>query len=181
MCFRLAPLPALLAAAFMLFVSLAQPAVPDDVPKEIAVPPGYKLMFKYDARGVQIYKAVKSGSGMLEWVLEAPLADLFDDKGAKAGLHYEGPSWEASDGSKVVRDKAEIVKSVPAPKLNEDIPWLLIKVKAEEGKDGKFSPAVYIQRLQTQAGKPPAELPKRADSKIGVAYKAVYYFYGKAK
>src|SRR5271166_1417459 len=37
--------------------SLAQPTVPD-VPKEIAVPPGHKLLFKVEGKGVQIYKAV---------------------------------------------------------------------------------------------------------------------------
>src|SRR5262249_36089216 len=123
------------------------PAGPD-VQKQIAVPPGYKLLFKREAKGVQIYKAEVAESGKLEWVPEAPLADLFDDKGGKAGYHYEGPSWEAPDGSKLVRDKAEDVKSAPAPNPEEDIPWLLLKVKAAEGKAGSFSPAVYIQRLK---------------------------------
>jgi hypothetical protein len=151
------------------------------VPKAIAVPPGYKLLFKLEAKGVQIYKAVQAKPGKPEWVLEAPLADLLEEKGGKAGWHYEGPSWEATDGSKVVHDKAEEVKSVPAPNPKENIPWLLVKVKREEGKDGTFSPTVYIQRLQTQGGKAPAEFPKRVGTKVGVAYKAVYYFYGKAK
>jgi hypothetical protein len=160
--------------------SPAQPAVPG-VPKEIAVPPGHKLLFKAEARGVQIYKAVEGKGGALEWALEAPLADLFGEKGGKAGWHYEGPSWEAVDGSKVVRDKTEDVRSTPAPKPKQDIPWLLLKVKAAEGKEGKLSPAVYIQRLQTEGGKAPAELPKRVGTKVGVEYKAVYYFYGQAK
>ena len=41
-----------------------------------------------------------------------PLADLTDEKGGKAGYHYEGPAWEA-DGSKVVRDTSEDVKTIP--------------------------------------------------------------------
>jgi hypothetical protein len=169
-----------LGSTFVGLASRAQQAAPD-VPKEIAVPSSYKLLFHVEAKGVQIYKAVKGNSGALEWVLEAPLADLLDAKGAKAGFHYDGPSWEAADGSKVVRDKAEDVKSAPAPKPKEDIPWLLVKVKAAEGGEGRFSPTVYIQRLQTQGGKPPAELPKRVETKVGVPYKAVYYFYGKGK
>jgi hypothetical protein len=176
--------PAVLwAASIVIFLptgSVAQPALPE-VPKAIAIPPGYKLLFKVEARGMQIYKAVEAKPGKVEWVLEAPLADLLDEKGAKAGWHYDGPSWEATDGSKVVRDKAEEVKSAPAPKPQEDIPWLLLKVKAEEGKDGAFSPALYIQRLQTSGGKAPADAPRRAGTKVGVPYKAVYYFYGKAK
>jgi hypothetical protein len=159
--------------------SLAQPAVPD-VPNQIAVPKGHQLLFKLEAKGVQMYKAVEK-SGKLEWEFEAPLADLLDAKGGKAGYHYEGPSWEAADGSKAVRDKAEDVKSAPAPNAKEDIPWLLLKVKAEADKDGAFSPTVYIQRLQTAGGKAPTELPKRVGTRVGVAYKAVYYFYGQAK
>ncbi len=157
-----------------------QPKVPD-VPKDIAVQGGHKLLFKFEANGVQIYKATEGKNGKLEWVLEAPLADLFDEKKQKAGWHYEGPSWEAADGSKIVRDKAEQVKSAPAPSPKESIPWLLIKVKSAEGKEGKLSPVVYIQRLQTEGGKAPAEAPVRAGTKVGVAYKAVYYFYGEAK
>jgi hypothetical protein len=172
---------ALLLAATVFLLPASSPAQPADIPKEIAVPPGHQLILKLDAKGVQIYKAVEGKAGKLEWVLEAPLADLLDDKGGKAGLHYEGPAWEAADGSKVVRDKSDDVKSAPAPNAAKDIPWLLVKVKADEGKAGAISSAIYIQRLQTAGGKAPAELPKRAGSKVGVAYKAVYYFYGKAK
>jgi hypothetical protein len=150
------------------------------VPEEIAAPPGHKLLAKLEAKGVQIYKAVEAKPGRLEWAFEAPLADLFDGKGGKAGCHYEGPSWEAADGSKVVWDKAENVKSVPAPGPKEDIPWLIVKVKAG-GKAGAFSPVVFVQRLRTAGGQPPGGAPERAGTKIGVAYRAVYYFYSKAE
>jgi hypothetical protein len=126
-------------------------------------------------------KAGERTPGVLEWVLEGPLAELFDDKGTRAGWHYEGPAWEAADGSKVVRDKAEEVTSAPAPKPRDDIPWLLVKVKAEGDREGAFSPAVYIHRVQTSGGKAPTDPPKRAGTKIGVPYKAVYLFYQKAK
>src|SRR6516225_9676271 len=157
MYFRFGLLVPSLIAMLMPVASQAQPAIPG-VPKEIAVPPGHKLLCKMAARGLQIYKAVQGKGGALEWVLEAPLADLSDENRGKAGWHYEGPSWEAVDGSKVVRDETEEVKSAPAPKPKQDIPWLLLKVKAAEGKEGKFSPAVYIQRLQTEGGKAPGEL-----------------------
>ena len=170
---------AAIATILMPVAALAQPAVPD-VPKEIAVPPGHKLLFKVEAKGVQIYKATEGKSGTPEWVLDAPLADLFEDKGGKAGHHYGNPpSWEAADGSKVA--KSGEAKSAPAPNPDADIPWLLVKVKAEEGKAGTFSPAIYIQRLHTEGGKAPTELPKRVGTKVGVAYKAVYYFYGKTE
>src|SRR5262249_20669208 len=102
-------------------------------------------------------------------------------KGRKAGWHYDGPSWEAADGSQVVRDRAEEVKSSPAPRPAQDIPWLLLKVKAAAGRHGTLSPVVFVQRLQTEGGKGPAALPKRAGTKVGVEYRAVYYFYSRAK
>ena len=160
--------------------SSGEPAGPE-VPKEISVPAGHKIVVKMEAKGVQIYKAVEGKPGKLEWVFEAPLADLLDAKGGKAGYHYEGPSWEALDGSKVALDKAEKVKSAPAANPKEDIPWLLIKVNAKEGTAGAFSPIVYVQRLKTAGGKAPTAAPQRAGTKIGVAYKAVYYFYAKAE
>jgi hypothetical protein len=150
-----------------------------DVPKEIAVPPGHKLLFQFEARGVQIYKAGEDNAGKLAWVFEAPLADLFEGK-AKAGCHYDNPaSWEAADGSKLV--KIGDLRSAKAPKDERDVPWLLVKVKAEEGKGGTFRPVVYVQRLQTEGGKAPAELPRRVGTKVGVPYKAVYYFYARAE
>ena len=76
-----------------------------EVPSELRVPPGYKLLARAEAKGVQIYKSVEGKDGKLEWALEAPLADLFSGEGKKLGSHYEGPSWEAMDGSKVTRDK----------------------------------------------------------------------------
>jgi hypothetical protein len=173
----------LLAAVSPTLVAAAPPAAPaaQDVPKEIAVPPGHKLLFKLEARGVQIYKAVEGKAGKPEWALEAPLADLFEGAGGKAGWHYDGPSWEATDGSKAVRDKTAEVKSAPAPNPKDDVPWLLVKVKAAEGTAGRLSPAVYVQRLQTAGGKAPVRGPKRVGTKVGMTYKAVYYFYGKAE
>lgn len=180
MCWCLNVFFAAIIAMLLPEASLAQIVVPD-VPTEVAVPSGLKLLLKVEAKGVQIYKAVEGKSGTLEWALEAPLADLFDDKGKTVGCHYDGPSWEMTDGSKVVRDRAFEVKSAPAPNQKEDIAWLLVKVKGEEGKDGMCSSAVYIQRLQTGGGKAPANLPKNLGTKVGVAYKAVYYFYGPIK
>ena len=87
---RLGVLLAAIGTIFFPVASLAQPTVPD-VPKEIAVSPGHKLLFKVEGKGVQIYKAVEGKSGTPEWVLEAPLADLFECEGGKAGCHYDNP------------------------------------------------------------------------------------------
>ncbi len=174
--------PGVLKAAFAAISSSAVAqglAAAPDVPKEIAVPAGHEMLFQFEAKGVQIYKAVADKDGKLEWVLDAPLADLFDGK-VKAGCHYDNPpSWEAVDGSKVV--KTGDATAAKAPNDKADIPWLLVKVKAEEGAKGIFSPVTYIQRVQTEGGKAPADKPKRLGTKVGVAYRAVYYFYGKAE
>jgi hypothetical protein len=175
----------LIGVALLVVVVLFPPPSPGqpgrpEVPKDIAVPPGYKLLARLEARGVQIYKAVEAKPGRFEWAFEAPLADLWDGKGGKAGYHYEGPSWEATDGSRIIWDKAEKVKSAPAPDAKADIPWLLIKVRAEGDEAGIFSPVVFVQRARTTGGKPPETAPKRAGTKVGVAYRAIYYFYSKA-
>ena len=172
---------ALLVAALLFPLASAGEPAHREVPKEIAVPAGHKLLAKLEAKGVQIYQAVEMKPGQLEWAFEAPLADLRDAQGGRAGYHYQGPSWEATDGSKLVWDKAEKIKPVPAPNPKADIPWLLIKVKPEGDKAGAFSPVVYVQRLQTAGGTPPGNAPKRVGTKIGIAYRAVYYFYSKAE
>jgi len=151
-----------------------------EVPSELKMPPGYKLVGRMEAKGVQIYKSVEGKDGKLEWTLEVPLADLFSSDGKRAGSHYEGPSWEASDGSKVTRDKEQPVKMAAAPNSQEDIPWLLVKVQAEGDREGAFSRVLYIHRVNTRGGKAPAEAPVRLGTKLGVEYRATYYFYGRA-
>jgi hypothetical protein len=121
-------------------------AAEPEVPKGVAVPDGHKLVASVKARGVQVYKAVDGKSGSLEWTPEGPLADLSDEQGGRVGWHYDGPAWEATDGSKVVRDAAEAVKQAPAPDPNAAIPWLLVKVKAADDKPGEFAGVVYVQR-----------------------------------
>ena len=150
------------------------------VPSELRVPSGHKLLVRAEAKGVQIYKSVEGKDGKLEWVFEAPLADLFSGDGKKLGFHYEGPSWEAMDGSKVTRDKEQAVQTAAAPNAQEDIPWLLIKVNAEGDKQGIFNQVVYIQRVNTKGGKSPVEPPLRMGTKVGAAYRATYYCYGRS-
>jgi hypothetical protein len=151
------------------------------IPEAVKVPPGHRLLLRAEAKGVQIYRAVAGKGGKLEWALEAPLADLFDAGGKKIGYHYVGPAWEAADGSKVVRDAGTAVRSAPAPVAAKDIPWLLIKVKPEDDRKGAFTAAVYVQRIETRGGKPPAAPPVRAGTKLGVSYRAVYLFHDRGR
>ena len=170
---------------FLLLLVAVHPAGAEEqssepaVPSALRVPPGHKLLIRAEAKGVQIYKSVAGTDQTLGWVLEAPLADLFSREGQKVGYHYAGPSWEAADGSTVARDQAQAVQIAAAPNTQDDIPWLLIKVQAVGDTEGTFTKVVYIQRVDTQGGKAPAEAPRRAGTQVGVAYRATYYFYGR--
>jgi hypothetical protein len=160
-------------------IGAEEPPSEPGVPAELRVPPGHKLLIRAEAKGVQIYKSVEGKDGQLEWVLEAPLADLFGREGQRLGSHYEGPSWEATDGSKVTRDKGTAVQMATAPNAQEDIPWLFITVKAEGDKEGTFDKVVGVQRINTKGGKTPAKAPVLVETKIGVDYRATYYFYSR--
>jgi hypothetical protein len=176
--------------SFALFVLLAGASTaaaedPPAFPKEIVVPAGYAPVLTARAKGVQIYRSVAGKDGKLEWVLEAPLAELNNAKGESIGHHFGGPpfggpAWEAVDGSRLVRDKAQDVKSAPAPKAETDLPWLLVRVKADSDDPGVFARVNYVQRVLTEGGLAPAP-PKRADTRLGVPYKATYVFYAPAK
>ena len=146
------------------------------VPDGIKVPPTEVLSFVADAKGVQIYecRVKKDTTAQYEWVLRAPEADLFDGRGKRIGRHYGGPTWESSDGSKVI---GEVKGSEPSTDAKA-IPWLLLQANTHEGS-GVFSRVNTIQRLETVGGKPPAEGCDQSGSgkKVRVRYTAVYYFY----
>jgi hypothetical protein len=154
---------------------------PDVVPKAIEPPSGNARLLEFEAKGVQIYKAVAGKDGRLSWMLEAPLAELHDSGGRWVGRHYEGPSWEADDGSKLVRDKAHEIRSTPAPRADRDVPWLLIKVTPADQLGMRFNSVAYVQRINTHGGKPPSDAPRREGAKVGTPYTATYRFFGLEK
>jgi hypothetical protein len=149
----------------------------DAVPAALAPPAGYKAVFTAKARGVQIYTSATEAGSAPKWTLEAPLAELT----AHGHIihHYAGPSWEADDGSKVVRDKDTPVTTVPSKDASKDIPWLLIKVSAIPAP-GMLGKVGYVQRISTSGGVAPATPPKRDGTKVGVPYTATYVFYAKS-
>jgi len=170
-------LPGLLALSMAscdltLTEKVSVPVVPDG----IKVPPTEVLSFAANAKGVQIYecRVKKDTTAQYEWVLKAPEADLFDGRGKRIGRHYGGPTWESSDGSKVI---GEVKGSEPSTDTKA-IPWLLLQAKTHEG-NGIFGRINIIQRLETVGGKPPAEGCDQSGSgkEVRVPYTAVYYFY----
>jgi hypothetical protein len=144
------------------------------VPAALQPPAGYTVAFTAKATGVQIYTSTADAGMSPKWVFEAPLAELSGREGVT--YHYAGPSWEAADGSKVVRDMATPVTAVPAQHASTNIPWLLVKVTADPAA-GVLNKVVYVQRISTQGGVAPAKPPTRIGTKVGVPYTATYVFY----
>jgi Protein of unknown function (DUF3455) len=154
--------------------------VPVKIPEKLQVPERHRVLLTVEAEGVQIYVSKEGKDGKPEWSFKAPLADL-SDRGKKIGYHYAGPSWEALDGSKVVRDKSVEVASVKSPSPGEDVPWLRIKVKPDGEQGTMLSKAVYVLRVNTHGGVPPTEPPARVGTEVGVKYRATYQFHGPDK
>ncbi len=152
--------------------SIAAPKTPE----AIAVPASSKVVLKASAKGAQIYVCgpKKDAPGKFEWSLKAPEATLSDDQGKSLGKHYAGPTWEATDGSKVV---GAMKAKVDAPSATA-IPWLLVEAKSNEGQ-GILSHIAFIQRVETEGGKAPASGCDKAHDKAEtrVDYSAQYYFY----
>jgi hypothetical protein len=168
-----------LAAAWPLAqVARAAPDAPD-VPTRIEVPDGNKVFLVGHALGVQIYSCNVTATGFT-WGLVAPRADLYDDHGKLIATHFGGPTWQATDGSKVVGQRVDGV-TVDA----NAIPWLLLSAASTAaGPDGaRLVATTFIQRIATTGGLPPSAGecdPDTAGTVSEVPYTAEYYFW-KAK
>ena len=164
-----------LAAAAMLTLSgaaLAQaPALPE-LPAALK-PAELKVYLAVPAKGVQIYACNKNDAGAYAWAFKGPEAELMDSAGKIIGKHYGGPTWEGSDGGKVV---AAVTASAPAPGGNA-IPWLLLDIKSRDGA-GQFTQAAAILRVSTVGGQAPAGGcdEAHAGTEQRVPYTATYYF-----
>jgi hypothetical protein len=140
------------------------PAVPDN----LRPPGGESLVQQARATGDQIY--VCDGKS---WVFTRPDAKLFSESGEQIGLHFAGPTWESSDGSRVVG--RPVANSTPDP---DSIPWLLLTATDHQG-NGLMSRVSSIQRLSTKGGKAPAAGcdASHKGEETRSHYTAVYFFY----
>jgi Protein of unknown function (DUF3455) len=159
-----------LLAAGMLFAS---PAEPQQVPQQLQPPAGERLLLQVSAKGDQVYTC-KNDAGKIAWVLKAPDAQLFDNDGKPFGKHFAGPSWEASDGSRIT---GKAVANVASPD-SDSVPWLLVTVVGHEGS-GVLSSVTSIQRLNTKGGKAPASGcdTEHVAQEVRVPYTANYLFF----
>lgn len=149
---------------------------PQNIPDNLKVPDGAVLLLRAYGKGVQIYGCPTSASGVFTGpVPHAILLKGDRDEGDLVAIHFAGPTWQATDGSKVVGEK---VASAPSPDA-DGVDWLLLKAKSTEGS-GLLSRVSYIQRLHTDGGKPPTSGCDQASNQLEVLveYRAQYLFYG---
>jgi len=159
------------------FGLMAAEIPPPQVPENLKAPETEVVLLKALGKGKQIYacKAKADNAAQFEWVLARPDADLLDAQGTKIGTHYAGPTWEATDGSKVI---GQVQQRANAPEPNA-VAWLLLKAKETQGA-GALSHVSYIQRVNTAGGMPPAGGCDKdhAGAEASIDYHADYYFYG---
>ena len=152
---------------------LAIPVTAQEVPPQLRPPANEQVLFQVHAKGDQVY-ICKGEAGQFAWTLKAPDAQLFDKDGKPFGRHFAGPSWEASDGSRVT---GKAVANSPSPDA-DSISWLLVKIVSHEGS-GVLSRATTIQRVNTKGGKAPASGCDASHSgqEVRASYSADYVFY----
>jgi hypothetical protein len=146
-----------------------------EVPDNLKVPAGEKLILMAHAKGVQIY-VCQNAEQKFSWTLKAPEAELADQGGKTIIHHSAGPSWKHTDGSEVI---GKLVAKDDAPNGNA-IPWLLLSAASHSGS-GVLTPVTTIQRIHTEGGLPPKSETCNAAAngqESRSAYSADYYFYG---
>ena len=138
------------------------------IPASLKPPAGETLAHQAHATGDQIYTC--DGTS---WKLVKPESKLLDESGKQVGSHFAGPTWEWSDGSRVVG--RPVANATPDP---DSIPWLLVTAIAHEG-DGLMKTVSSIQRLSTKGGKAPDTGcdASHKGQEYRSQYTAVYYFY----
>ena len=139
-----------------------------NVPAALQVPAGNQLALAARGVGVQIYAWSAASSS---WVFQAPAATLFEEGRQVVGIHYAGPTWQSTDGSKVVGKRIASVTVNP-----EAIPWLLLQAASNSGP-GVFADVTYVQRLQTRGGLAPTTPGSFDGQQVLVPYSAWYLFY----
>ena len=145
------------------------------LPEPVRVPAGQKMMMVATGVGDITYEREKKDmAGRYEWAFVGPVATLYAKDRKAVGKYYAGPTWEASDGSKVTGKQVAV-----APGGTGNIPLQLVKAEPAMGA-GAMTGVNYIQRLNTKGGVAPvAACDAGAKGKRQtVAYEADYAFYG---
>jgi hypothetical protein len=157
----------LLTVMIVGFVSAGGPSLPA-IPDNLKPPAGAKIVLAAQASGDQVY-----GCDGANWVFSRPDAKLFDDSGKQIGSHFAGPTWELSDGGRVIGKM--VASATPDP---DSIPWLLLEAKDHQG-GGLMAQVTNVQRLSTSGGKAPGSGCDSAHKgqEARSHYTAIYVFY----
>jgi len=152
------------------------------IPDILKVPEGHVLLLQAYGRGVQKYACPVSATSKA-----APHAILLAGhrgEGDLVAIHFKeptgpNPTWQALDGSSVVGNAAG-AKHFPGQDP-DDVDWLLLEALSTAGK-GVFGAVTFIQRLDTDGGKPPPAGcdPAINQTEVLVEYSAQYLFYAPA-
>jgi hypothetical protein len=135
-------------------------------------PPDAHASFRTKASGVQIYACEYDANHALGWVFKAPRATLFDEHGIAVIEHSAGPSWAASDGSRI---EGRVLAQTPSD-TPDSVPQLLLRAHST-GTEGRLSTVRYVQRVNTVGGMKPSA-PCAAEHELGSSpYLATYVFY----
>ncbi|MCJ2095644.1 DUF3455 domain-containing protein [Methylobacterium sp. J-072] len=145
------------------------PALAEAEPAPLGPPPGSAPIVSLAARGVQIY-ACTAAEGAPAWGAAKPEADLSQADGRVVGRHFEGPTWESQDGSRVV---GSVIDQAPAPQP-QAVAWLLLSGQATG--TGMLAGTRYVLRRDTAGGeKPPGGCTPGQTARM--PYTATYTFY----
>jgi hypothetical protein len=161
---------ALACSAVCVNAALAQSEVP------AALTPGEAthVIAALKASGTQIYVCKRDSNNQLAWVFKAPSADLYDASGQLVVKHGAGPSWEATDGSKIT---GKVLQQAPNTDQPGSIPLLLLRA-SNVGGSGLLTPVRYVQRLDTRGGVAPSGPCTQEGQEGRSPYLAEYVFLG---
>ena len=179
------------------------PDTPPDVPDNLRVEPGNRVVFVGHGVGTQNYVCLPTSTGVA-FQLFTPEATLFSGEGRQLTTHFFSPNrnpkpgqdtkelgairatWENSRDTSTVWAKAIAqATSVTDPGFVEKgaVAWLLLEVVgAQEGPTGgeKLTDTTFIQRLNTVGGVAPSTgCASAADigTEAFMPYTADYFFY----
>jgi hypothetical protein len=143
----------------------------EHIPEILKPPKGSRLLLQAYGRGFQRYHCPVKAA--------VPHAILFTgdgDEGDLVAIHFEGPTWQSSDGSFVVGDAQNATHfTAPDP---DGVDWLKVPTKLIGGTPGgQFANVTHVLRLHTDGGKPPPQGCEDNQTEVMVEYSARYLFF----
>jgi hypothetical protein len=160
--------------SLVLFALISMQQAPDPT----LPPPDAHVKVTAVGVGVQVYRCSPQDGGY-QWVLEMPVAKLFDPTTHQAvGTHSVGPTWTWNDGSSITGKVLQ--KRAASDPINA--PWLLLQTHSTGTATGMLADVTLVRRSDTQAGVPPMACDAvHQNNEVRVPYQATYTFYTTSK